>query len=105
LPHPQSFYSADALVTLFLVLLMALTSVATEGGMGDTTSTAIISPRVISMVADSTEAVGTEAVGTAVAATVRREEEMTDSRESRSNAKYGQALASDFSAWRLGVRF
>jgi hypothetical protein len=100
LPQPQSFYSADALVTLFLVLLMALTSVATEGGMGDTTSTAIISPRVISMVADSTEA-----VGTAVAATVRREEEMTDSRESRSNAKYGQALASDFSAWRLGVRF
>jgi hypothetical protein len=100
LPQPQSFYSADALVTLFLVLLMALTSVATEGGMGDTTSTAIISPRVISMVADSTEA-----VDTAVAATVRREEEMTDSRESRSNAKYGQALASDFSAWRLGVRF
>ena len=78
--------------------------------MGDTTSTAIISPRVISMVADSTEAVDTEAVdteavGTEAVATVRREEEMTDSRESRSNAKYGQALASDFSAWRLGVRF
>ena len=65
-------------MTLFLVLLMALTSVATEGGMGDTTSMAIVSARVISMEADSM--VGdfmavdsTEAAGTAVAATGRRD--------------------------------
>jgi hypothetical protein len=85
LPQLQSFYWADALVTLFLVLLMALISVATAGGMADTTSMAIISARVISMeadsmVVDSTEVDFTEAVGTAVAATVRREEEMTDAR-------------------------
>jgi hypothetical protein len=80
LPQLQSFYWADALVTLFLVLLMALISVATAGGMADTTSMAIISARVISMVVDSTVVDFTEAVGTAVAATVRREEEMTDAR-------------------------
>jgi hypothetical protein len=89
LPQPQSSYSADALVTLFLVLLMALTSVAAEGGMGDTTFTAIISWRVISMVADSMEVDFTEAAG--MAAIGRREEELTDSRESRSNTKHGQA--------------
>jgi hypothetical protein len=80
LPQPQSFYSADALVTLFLVRLMALTSVATEGGMGDTTSMAIISARVISMEAVSTAVDfmvvdSTVGAGTAVAATDRREEE------------------------------
>jgi hypothetical protein len=81
LPQPQSSYSADAPVTLFLVLLMALTSVATEGGMGDTTSMAIVSARDISELAmpsvDSTAVDFTEA---AVAAIGRREEEMTDDR-------------------------
>jgi uncharacterized membrane protein YebE (DUF533 family) len=72
LPQLQSFYWADALVTLFLVLLMALISMATAGGMADTTSMAIISARVISMVVDSTVVDFTEAVGTAVAATGRR---------------------------------
>jgi hypothetical protein len=82
--QPQSFYSADALVTLLLVLLMALTWAASEGGMGDTTSMAIISPRVISMKADFTAvdftavdftAAGlTAAAGTAVAGTGRWEE-------------------------------
>jgi hypothetical protein len=82
LPQPQSFYSAGALVTLFLVPLMALTSVVTEGGMGDTTSMAIVSARDIlelAMPSADSMAVGfMEAVGTAVAATGRREEEMTD---------------------------
>ena len=57
-------------MTLFLVLLMALTSVA-QAGMGDTTSMAIISARVISMEADSMAVDSTEAAGTAVAATGR----------------------------------
>ena len=48
--------------------------------MGDTTSMAIISPRVISMEADFMEA-----AGTAVAATGRREEEMTDDRSQIAN--------------------
>jgi hypothetical protein len=82
LPQPQSFYSADALVTLFLVRLMALTSVATEGGMADTTSMAIVSARDILEVAmpsaDSMEVDFTAVAGTAVAAIDRREEEMTD---------------------------
>jgi hypothetical protein len=73
LPQPQSFYSADALVTLFMVLLMALTWAASEGGMGDTTSMAIISRRVISMEADFTAVDFTAAAGTG-----RREEEITN---------------------------
>ena len=59
-------------MTLFLDLLVALTSVA-QAGMGDTTSTAVISPRVISMEADSMPV-----DLTAVAVTGRREEQMTD---------------------------
>ena len=56
-----------------LVLMMALTWAASEDGMGDTTSMAIISPRVISMEADFT------AVDfTAVAGTGRREEAITN---------------------------
>jgi hypothetical protein len=85
LRQPQSFYSADALVTLFLFLTMALTWAASEGGMADTTSMAIISPRVISMEADFTAADFMEAAGTAVAATGRREEEMTDDRSQIAN--------------------
>jgi hypothetical protein len=78
--QPQSFYSADALVTLLLVLMMALTWAASEDGMGDTTSMAIISPRVISMEADFT------AVGlTAVAGTGRREEEITNGKSEIAN--------------------
>jgi hypothetical protein len=77
LSQPRSFYSADALVTLFLVLLMALTSMAltlvVEGGMGDTTSMAIISPPVISMAEDFTVA-----VDSTVAAATGRRQEMTD---------------------------
>jgi len=53
--------------------------------MGDTTSMAIISPRVISMEADFTAADFMEAAGTAVAATGRREEEMTDDRSQIAN--------------------
>jgi len=55
---------------------MALTSVATEGGMGDTTFMAIVSARDILELAmpsaDSMEVGFTEAVGTAVAGTGRR---------------------------------
>jgi hypothetical protein len=71
---------ADALVTLFMVLLMALTWAMSEGGMGDTTSMAIISPRVISMEADFTAAAATP-----VEATGRREEEMTDDKTQIAN--------------------
>jgi hypothetical protein len=78
LPQPQSYYLVDALVTLILVRLMALTSAAAEDGMGGTTFMAIISLRVISMeagsmVVDST--VGDSTVGDfmAVAATGRWE--------------------------------
>jgi hypothetical protein len=96
LRQPQSCYSADALVTLFLFLTMALTWAASEGGMGDTTSMAIISPRVISMEADFTAVDFTaadfmEAAGTAVAVTGRREEEMTDDRSQIANT--GQVLS------------
>jgi hypothetical protein len=87
LPQPQSFYSADALVTLFWVLLMALTSVAltsvAEAGMADTTSMAIISLRVISMEADSMPV-----DFMAVAVTGRREEEMTDDKQSPSVKRF-----------------
>lgn len=69
-------------MTLFWVLLMALTSVAltsvTEAGMADTTSMAIISLRVISMEADFM----------AVAVTGRREEEMTDDKQSPSVKRF-----------------
>jgi hypothetical protein len=80
LPQPQSFYSADALVTLFMVLLMALTWAASEGGMGDTTSMAVISPRVISMEADFTAVDFTAAAGTG-----RREEEITNGKSQIAN--------------------
>jgi hypothetical protein len=64
-------------VTLFLVLLMALTSVATEGGMGDTTSMAIVSARdILELAMPSADSM--EVDFTAVAATGRREEEMTE---------------------------
>jgi hypothetical protein len=56
--------------------------VATEGGMADTTSMAIVSARDILEVAmpsaDSMEVDFTAVAGTAVAAIDRREEEMTD---------------------------
>jgi hypothetical protein len=78
LPQPQSFYSADALGTPFLVLLMVLTWAVSEGGMGDTTSMAIISPRVIFTEADSTAVAGTAAAGTD-----RRKEEMTNDKSHR----------------------
>jgi hypothetical protein len=90
LPQPQSFYSADALVTLFLVRLMALISVASEGGMGDTTSTAIISPRVISMEVDFTEAARMAAIG-------RREEEMTDDKKPRAQIEQQTRASSHLS--------
>lgn len=62
-------------MTLLLVLMMALTWAASEDGMGDTTSMAIISPRVISMEADFT----------AVAGTGRREEEITNGKSEIAN--------------------
>jgi general stress protein CsbA len=65
----------DAPVTLILVRLMALTSAASEGGMGDTTSMAIISLRVISMEAGSMVVDSTVGDFMAVAATGRWEEE------------------------------
>jgi hypothetical protein len=80
LPQPQSFYSADALVTLFMVLLMALTWAASEGGMGDTTSMAVISPRVISTEADFAAVDFTAAAGTG-----RREEEITNGKSQIAN--------------------
>jgi hypothetical protein len=87
LPPRQSFYSADALVTLFLVLLAALISMASEGGMGATISMAIVSPRVISMAADSTAVDFTGAAG------IGRKRNRADdkSRESRSSTKHVQA--------------
>jgi hypothetical protein len=83
--QPQSFYSADALVTLLLVLMMALTWAASEDGMGDTTSMAIISPRVISMEADFTAVDFTAEGPTAVAGTGRREEEITNGKSEIAN--------------------
>ena len=77
-------------MTLLLVLMMALTWAASEDGMGDTTSMAIISPRVISMEADFT-AVDFTAEGftaedlTAVAGTGRREEEITNGKSEIAN--------------------
>ena len=63
--------------------------------MGDTTSMAIVSARDIlelAMPSADSMAVGfTEAVGTAVAATGRREEEMTDDRSQIANT--GQVLS------------
>lgn len=67
-------------MTLFMVLLMALTWAASEGGMGDTTSMAIISPRVISMEADFTAVDFTAAAGTG-----RREEEITNGKSQIAN--------------------
>ena len=63
---------------------------AAEGGMGDITSVAVISPRIISMeadfmVVDFMGADFTEAAGTAVVATGRREEEMSDDKSHIAN--------------------
>jgi hypothetical protein len=71
LPQPQPFCSADALATLFLVLLVVLTSVASVRTMGDTISLGIISVRDISeaaIVSAVSMAVGFMVAGSMVAA-------------------------------------